>query len=314
VWNKIEVVSQFTSAVCNNQPVCIDLLSEGPAFENLDIFDSLIRICKEHNYNLDNITVTSCNTYQQSVDQINFETVFPNHFVFNTVKKLENKPINKDITKTFGIFVGRSNCHRLDLSSYLFNKYRQQTNQTFHYDYSDDYHKNNLGLDTLVEIQGTGDLASISNFLRHCPIRLQETVEYPILMNQHCNMYSQYRNFFVEIVCETSYVGNTFFPTEKIWRPIIMQTPFIVQGSQHFLHRLQKLGFKTFNQWWDEGYAEDPADWQPGEIKKVIDRLAKKPADEIKKIYNEMLPTLEHNRQLLLDMNKDFIASIPCTN
>lgn len=314
VWNKLSVIAQFTSAVCNKHPVCIDLLNEGPAFENLDIYQSIRDICETYNYDLENITVTTCNLYQQPIDNIEFEITFPNHFVYNTVKLLENVNTEKNISKTFGLFVGRSNSHRLDLSSYLFNHYKDQTDQTFHYDPSDEYHRNNLGLDGLLAIAGVEVSTEISQFLQQCPMISSESVTYPILMDQHCNMYSRYQNFFTEVVCETSYVGETFFPTEKIWRPIAMMTPFIVQGPQNFLHRLQKLGFKTFDRWWDEGYAEDPADWQTVEIKKVINFLSNKSINELQKIYNEMLPTLEHNKKLLIDMNQQFVDSTVCTN
>ena len=43
----------------------------------------------------------------------------------------------------------------------------------------------------------------------------------------------------------------------------MLLTPFIVQGSQWFLHRLRDMGFQTFDRWWDEGYSEDPANHQP---------------------------------------------------
>jgi hypothetical protein len=112
----------------------------------------------------------------------------------------------------------------------------------------------------------------------------------------------------LEIVCETYYTGQTFFVTEKTWRPIMMKTPFLIQGPINFIKNLQRLGFKTFDRWWNEGYSEDPAEWQSTEIKKVIDWLATKNIAELETIYQEMQPTLEHNYNRLMELGvEDFI-------
>ena len=111
----------------------------------------------------------------------------------------------------------------------------------------------------------------------------------------------------VEIVCETCYNGNTFFPTEKTWRPILLETPFIVQGPQWYLHRLRDLGFQTFDRWWDEGYTEDPANWQNTEIKKVIDSIGKLTIEQLQEMYTEMKPVLAHNKKRFMELtSKDF--------
>ena len=88
---------------------------------------------------------------------------------------------------------------------------------------------------------------------------------------------------------------------------MILETPFIVQGPQWYLHRLRDMGFQTFDRWWDEGYSEDPADYQPTEIVKVIDFLAKKDISELNSMYKEMKPVLAHNRKRFIELtSKDF--------
>jgi hypothetical protein len=90
---------------------------------------------------------------------------------------------------------------------------------------------------------------------------------------------------------------------EKLWRPIITKTPFIVHSSQNFIKNFQKLGFKTFNSWWSEGYSEDPPDYQVGEILKIVDRLAKLDTTQLAIMYDEMKPVLDHNYNLFLELN-----------
>ena len=80
---------------------------------------------------------------------------------------------------------------------------------------------------------------------------------------------------------------------------MLMRTPFIVQGPQNFIRNLHKLGFKTFHEFWDEGYSEDPSDCQVRAIIETIQTLAKKNHKDLRDMYNTMLPKLEHNRNLL---------------
>ena len=87
------------------------------------------------------------------------------------------------------------------------------------------------------------------------------------------------------------------------------KTPFIIQGSQYILRRLKHLGFQTFDQWWDEGYDEDPYLYSQNEIKKVLNYIAGLSIDDMNKMYANMQPVLEHNYQRLLTLNfKDFDA------
>ena len=63
-----------------------------------------------------------------------------------------------------------------------------------------------------------------------------------------------YRKTFLSIVTETLYDDKILFLSEKIWKPIYMEHPFMVLGNPHTLKYLKNLGFKTFDKWWDESY------------------------------------------------------------
>lgn len=289
------------------QPITLDLLREGPDAQTLGLVDLVTDVAKEFNYDLANLNLLTANIVQDPLPfSVNINPPF--HFVTNTNEK--SCLVNKTITKTFGMFIGRSNVHRLYLSSYLWNQCNHQTIQTFHYDSQIDFHQANVGLSELSNQYGTEILEQVSMFLQHTPILGKDNVEYPILMNQHCNLNSLYQDFFVEIACETYYTGQTFFPTEKTWRAIATGTPFIIQGPQHYLNRLRNLGFKTFSSYWDEGYAEDPADHQPYEIVKVINHLSTLSIQELQKMYQDMQPTLQHNHERLKELTKEELSHV----
>lgn len=297
VWNIGEVSAAIAQARSQDQDLELDLINEGPDFETLGLLEYI-------NDWDSRTTVITRNAVQAPVGNIKFKQLYP-HFLNSTKNALKQVVLDKHIVKPFGMFIGRSNAHRLYLSSYMYQF--DLANQTFHYNPNIDFHKNNLGLDHLIESYGVSVLPQCIKLLTDSPVIKSEKVSYPILSDQHNNVYEEYSNFLVELVCETYYTGRTFFPTEKTWRPIMLSTPFIVQGPQWYLHRLRDMGFQTFERWWDEGYAEDPANHQPYEIVKVIDFLAKKSSSELNLMYQEMQPTLEHNKKRFMELTrKDF--------
>ena len=296
VWNLGDVVQSITVAKNTNQDLVLDLINEGPDFEVLDLLKYITDWDSR-------TTVITRNAVQEAVCNIKFVKKSP-HFLTSTKNALAAVTNNKDIKKPIGMFIGRSNVHRLYLSSHIY-KYKL-ANQTFHYAPELEFHKNNLGLEELIDIYGVKALSNAVHLIENSPL-VKDEISYPILKDQHNNIHSEYFNFLVEIVCETYYTGRTFFPTEKTWRPMILETPFIVQGPQWYLHRLRDMGFQTFDRWWDEGYSEDPADYQPTEIVKVIDFLAKKDISELNSMYKEMKPVLAHNRKRFIELtSKDF--------
>jgi hypothetical protein len=129
---------------------------------------------------------------------------------------------------------------------------------------------------------------------------LEEANTYPLNTPECYEILSWYNDFFVEIICETFFTGNTFFPTEKTWRAVASKTPFVVQGPTNFLKRLKKLGFKTFDRWWDESYDNDPYEYKLTAILRVIDQIN---SLDINKVYNEMQPILEHNYNVFKNLS-----------
>tara|TARA_R110001592_G_scaffold161950_1_gene394842 strand:+ start:13 stop:1011 length:999 start_codon:yes stop_codon:yes gene_type:complete len=313
VWNIDEVYSKITEAMVTDQDIKINLNSEGPDI-SATVLEKYIMYCANiYNYDCKRISIKTANQVQKH-NIFFIEKIPPFNLVINARDYVYY--YTKNVKKHFGIFIGRSNGPRLDLASYLYNKFQDKSCITYHYSLSSEYHRNNIGLEELVTDFNQFDISVPAHFLKQCPI-VDNTIEpvaqsnlnpaQQLLKNDHDTFLTRYCDFLVEIVCETCYNGNTFFPTEKTWRPILLETPFIVQGPQWFLHRLRDLGFQTFSRWWDEGYSEDPADYQTAEIVKVIDFLAKKDIAELNAMYKEMKPVLAHNRKRFIELtSKDF--------
>ena len=83
-----------------------------------------------------------------------------------------------------------------------------------------------------------------------------------------------------------------------------------LKGSASFLgfENLKKLGFQTFDSWWDEGYSNDCADAMFVSIKQNIDWIASQSRQTIETWYKEMQPVLENNVTVLNNLTNERIT------
>jgi hypothetical protein len=306
-------ITEIIAAVQKGGAVNIMVNNEGPDLERIGLYTMLDRICSEFQYDKKGISIHTRNLLERHSE---YTIVIHPPYTFIQYCQDYVAPTNiqaKDISKYFGMFVGRSNWQRLWLASHLYSSHQKSSLLTYHYDHQTEYHGANLGLDTLIAEAGPEVLPDVGNLLATTPILYDSIDGYPIDGRKKTvpslDLAPRYREFFLEIVAETYTAGKSFFPTEKTWRPIMCKTPFIIQGPQWFLANLRALGIKTFDRWWDENY-----DWQPGktkiqEIIKVIDFIAEKSDSDLKNMYNEMLPTLEHNYNVLMNLTEQQLLS-----
>jgi len=109
-----------------------------------------------------------------------------------------------------------------------------------------------------------------------------------------------YDQTFISVVTETLTNEGTLFCSEKTWRSIIVGHPFIILSSKGVLSYLKSQGFKTFSQWINEDY--DNIDNEIDRIKFIVNelkRLSQFSLDQLRRIREEMKPTLVYNKQLM---------------
>jgi hypothetical protein len=63
-----------------------------------------------------------------------------------------------------------------------------------------------------------------------------------------------YKNSLINIINETYFFNNVIHITEKTYKPIAFLQPFILLGASGSLQHIRNMGFKTFNNFWDESY------------------------------------------------------------
>lgn len=104
---------------------------------------------------------------------------------------------------------------------------------------------------------------------------------------------------FAFVVTETCYWQNKTHLTEKIFKPIVLQMPFILVGCPYNLEYLRSFGFKTFGDFWDETYDSITEPIQRLKaVTQVIAKINTMSKDEQKSMLIDMQPILEHNYNL----------------
>jgi len=297
-------------AIQKNNDIVVDLHIEGPCAEALGLYQLLDHLCELNDYDSTRITIRTCNLLEHS-DTYHIVITPPTKHIKNLQKMLADvqvqlKTISAD-TKHFGHFIGHSSRARLAIASWLYKNYQTKTLQTFHTTPSNELHKEFIGLeDQWLNNYKEQYIDNAFEFLKHTPLTYDPIGPGPILHMKMYGIIGAYSDIFVDIVCNTYITGNTFYIDEKLWRPIITRTPFIVHGPVNFIKNLRQLGFKTFDRWWDEGYSEDPPDYQLDNIINIIDQLAQKSTAELGQMYEEMKPILDYNYNLFLQLNRSF--------
>jgi hypothetical protein len=293
IWDLQQVTFNLLKAALLG-PVKIDLAHEGPCCNTSGLDNLLDHVCQLLDLPPEHFVINTSNQLASSRYPEN-RTMFVE---LETAQSRIGKYSISTLEKRFGIFIGRSNTGRFALASYLHQHHRSQTEMTFHYDPTHDFHINNFGLEEFLQ-KHWDSLTQAFEFLPHLPVR-HDVQSYPILWNKAgFDLGDQYAKIFCDIVCETFCTGRTFFVTEKTLRCIINKRPFVVQGPRHYLKNLQLLGFKTFANWWDEGYDSDPEDSRYQGIVCNINWIADQDSKTIQRWYTEMQSILEHNVQVL---------------
>ena len=115
---------------------------------------------------------------------------------------------------------------------------------------------------------------------------------------------SLYENSYFSIIGETEFFDDwKDYTTEKIIKPIQQLHPFVVIGRPHSLLDLQKYGFKTFSEFWDESYDNEEDDnIRIYKVYQLIYSLINKSISEWSNMYIKLQPILIHNQNLLKEL------------
>jgi hypothetical protein len=106
-----------------------------------------------------------------------------------------------------------------------------------------------------------------------------------------------YKDIFCDVVTESRFAQPTPNYSEKVQQPMWFRKPFILMAPPGTLKYLHEHGYKTFSDFWDESY-DDCTDHEKRlyKIFEIIKYIESKTITELKDIYRDMRPILDHNR------------------
>ena len=126
-----------------------------------------------------------------------------------------------------------------------------------------------------------------------------ESVTAPMLMKPG----PYYINTFCSIVYEALWIEKVVFPTEKLNKCLMVGHPFIMVSTPRYLANIKKIGFKTFDRWWDEYYDNEIDEKKRfDKLKEVVLYVNEWSLEKCEEVYLEMIPTLVHNQNLLIEL------------
>jgi hypothetical protein len=127
------------------------------------------------------------------------------------------------------------------------------------------------------------------------PINFKNETGHPMHSYQ-LSLFQESSECLLYLVSETVATGSKIHLTEKTFKPICLQMPFILVAGAGSLEYLRRYGFQTFGDFWDESYDLEPNDVVRFEkIAKVLSSLDSLSQPSKQKLFQDLQPILQHN-------------------
>jgi hypothetical protein len=333
-WHKERLIMFLHKCMYEQCIIELRVAPEASSCRANGVFKQLDTFCEGTGYPKSNISIRTGNMIEYHDEYKIIKDVSDTWFevpVINDWLPSQTIDTGKNPQLHFGHFIGKSNWNRLWVAAILDSKHKDKSFQTFHSGLDTNYL---MKRDDLVDFVGLEDLVQhrcdilpeVISFLQTCPRVIPEDVEfikncahttyirqehyYPIQLPANLNILQFYNNIFVDIVHETFVRDDVFFGTEKSWRPILARRPFITMGARNHLANLKKLGFKTFNDIWDEGYDEYTMQHRVKEIEKLLEHISHWSQPKLIQVLEQMQPILDHNYEVFTQLTHQKIMKI----
>lgn len=314
IWSKDLLLEYLYTQFLKNEKAEINFLPEATCLTSTDVYYILDKFCAATGYDKKNISIKTANMiemhreYNIIKDSGSwYEIPLIQNWLKENKISYQNKP-----TKHFANFISRTHWSRLWIATILNTYYKNMTLQTYNYDYNnmlDNYNPNKyVGLDDLVK-QGCNLLVEATEFILTCPQKLNVDT-YPIQHPTNLNLLPYYNDIFVDIVVETNISGSSFLVTEKLWRPIIANRPFIVMSNRHYLSNLRRLGFRTFDTLWSEEYDNFTGADRIRKIQILLDHISQWSIIELEYKLINITDILDHNKNIFKELTSDKIDKV----
>jgi hypothetical protein len=294
IWNQVELVDFLVK----NQggTISIDTRTEGASCLAVGLYDLLDK------FNFEYVEIRSGNCIEQHNKYfIRVQSLLQWAHVKNPV---DSKYHIWNGNKIFLAYYGRPIWHRLGVAGHLLAQYPTESHVNLRGDYNNEDSRKLFEVTELFT-NAPEQIKNFSSIADSLPLMLEKQDGYTPGQQDTSGFTDQllefYPNILIDVVSESYTSGDTFCPTEKTFRPMLMKKPFIIMGPKNHLIYLRQLGFKTFYEFWDEDYDGHNPVTRFQLIIELLDKLATKPKNELDTMYHKMQNILDHNYNLLIN-------------
>lgn len=201
------------------------------------------------------------------------------------------------------------------VSWFWFYMYQKHKDRKFSFDHSEKTHdflylnkQPRPDRKKFYDIASSGDLLENSIYTFWPDRKLPKQYElpwvetYPLTGMDQDIFEKPYNDTKYSLISETNTNNSDVFITEKMWKTIIAEHPFIVFGNHLYLQKLRELGFKTFSTQFDESYdLERNVDER---ITKIIDTCQSLKKTNWRDLYLQTQSLRRHNLKTFFDRDK----------
>ena len=204
-------------------------------------------------------------------------------------------PVNeRTIRKTFVLpnrIIGGRRTHRLQLLYWIF-KYQLLNN---YISCPRVCPAENKPIETLLA-EGIPMSDAVEVFNRvDLPLNMPGETDHPMHSAQ-LSLFQEAADSLLYVVTETVAKGQRLHLTEKTFKPICLQMPFVLVGTCGSLEYLRSYGFRTFGHIWDESYdTMQDDDLRIRAIADLLKQLDAKTVAEKQDIFDQCRSIVEHN-------------------
>jgi hypothetical protein len=108
--------------------------------------------------------------------------------------------------------------------------------------------------------------------------------------------WAEAQDSLIYVPTETVYFGRRAHLTEKTFKAIALEMPFVLVAPAGSLDYLREYGFRTFADIFDESYDEEPNDiLRVEKVVQLLKELDTLTAKERQAIHRACLPVVQHN-------------------
>ena len=152
--------------------------------------------------------------------------------------------------------------------------------------------------------------STVTKFVSKLPLVIDGETD----INKMCEDWGHTKDYYnqtlISLVTETNYNAKECTLTEKSFKPLYNKHPFIIIGVAGALQGLRDLGFRTFSDFWDESYDDEPL---PGlrfeKIMNAIKLIASWTPEQILDFRRRVKPILEHNYQMFSEPGSTLVVN-----